>query len=188
MCVYLTAATLQFQLVCDGCPSQPSLDPREKKPWVCQHCYYEHPDPVDDPFYQSTVKSLMYFCAGILLIVRLYLSMNCAILILCYSSRILLACGSLCVHTLRKSGKTRNNLCIPWKCLWMGPGTGSRCIKDSSPVPCRRMRPFSTSQVSLLPPQVRAEKVHAVRLQCPVLTSPPLEHLLSRRHSVRLNP
>ena len=85
------------------------------------------------------------------------------------------------------TGKTRNNLCIPWKCLWMGPGTGSRCIKDSSPAPCRRMRPFSTSQVSLLPPQVRAEKVHAVRLQCPVLTSPQLEHLLSRRHSVRLN-
>ncbi|KAJ8474154.1 hypothetical protein ONZ45_g16052 [Pleurotus djamor] len=26
-----------------------------------------HPDPVEDPFYQSTVKSLMYFCATILL-------------------------------------------------------------------------------------------------------------------------
>ncbi|CAK5284348.1 unnamed protein product [Mycena citricolor] len=36
-------------------------------PWVCDSCYYKHPDPVDDPFYQSTVKSLMYFCAAILL-------------------------------------------------------------------------------------------------------------------------
>ena len=38
-------------------------------PWICDHCYYKHPDPVDDPFYQSTVKSLMYFCAVILLLV-----------------------------------------------------------------------------------------------------------------------
>ncbi|KAJ3559485.1 hypothetical protein NM688_g317 [Phlebia brevispora] len=57
-----------FQLVCDGCPNQPSLNSSEGLPWVCQHCYYEHPDPVDDPFYQSTVKSLMYFCACVLLI------------------------------------------------------------------------------------------------------------------------
>ncbi|CAL1713386.1 unnamed protein product [Somion occarium] len=54
-----------FQLVCDGCPDDVALKDR---PWVCQHCYYEHPDPVDDPFYQSTVKSLMYFCAIILLL------------------------------------------------------------------------------------------------------------------------
>ncbi|KAI0078211.1 hypothetical protein K474DRAFT_948733 [Panus rudis PR-1116 ss-1] len=52
-----------FQLICDGCPDDVALADR---PWVCQHCYYEHPDPVDDPFYQSTVKSLMYFCAVIL--------------------------------------------------------------------------------------------------------------------------
>ncbi|THG97790.1 hypothetical protein EW026_g4276 [Hermanssonia centrifuga] len=57
-----------FQLVCDGCPQQTSISSLEiKHPWVCQHCYYEHPDPVDDPFYQSTVKSLMYFCAAVLL-------------------------------------------------------------------------------------------------------------------------
>ncbi|KAF9236525.1 hypothetical protein BU15DRAFT_49908 [Melanogaster broomeanus] len=53
-----------FQLVCNGCPdgvdgSAPS--------WKCDHCYYQHPDPVEDPFYQSTVKSLMYFCAVVLL-------------------------------------------------------------------------------------------------------------------------
>ncbi|KAI0632205.1 hypothetical protein C8Q77DRAFT_1176555 [Trametes polyzona] len=54
-----------FELICDGCPDydESSLT----KPWVCQHCYYKHPDPVDDPFYQSTVKSLMYFCAVILI-------------------------------------------------------------------------------------------------------------------------
>ncbi|KAH9912622.1 uncharacterized protein BXZ73DRAFT_107352 [Epithele typhae] len=54
-----------FELVCDGCPSEDGLTSLTK-PWVCQHCYYQHPDPVDDPFYQSTVKSLMFFCAIIL--------------------------------------------------------------------------------------------------------------------------
>ncbi|KAF5338954.1 hypothetical protein D9611_008688 [Ephemerocybe angulata] len=53
-----------FQLVCSGCPSTPS---QGGTPWICDHCYYKHPDPVDDPFYQSSVKNLMYFCAGILL-------------------------------------------------------------------------------------------------------------------------
>lgn len=56
----------QFQLICDGCPDHlSSLD----APWTCKHCAYKHPDPVDDPFYQSTVKTLMYFCAAILLFV-----------------------------------------------------------------------------------------------------------------------
>ncbi|CCM01904.1 uncharacterized protein FIBRA_03975 [Fibroporia radiculosa] len=52
-----------FQLVCDGCPAT-----GENAPWTCQHCYYQHPDPVDDPFYQSTVKTFMYFCAVVLLL------------------------------------------------------------------------------------------------------------------------
>ncbi|KZT73849.1 hypothetical protein DAEQUDRAFT_702832 [Daedalea quercina L-15889] len=52
-----------FQLVCEGCPPKGTTGP-----WACQHCYYKYPDPVDDPFYQSTVKTLMYFCAGILLL------------------------------------------------------------------------------------------------------------------------
>jgi len=51
-----------FQLKCDGCPED------SKGPWVCHHCYYEHPDPVGDPFYQSTVKQLMYFCACVLVL------------------------------------------------------------------------------------------------------------------------
>lgn len=41
-------------------------------PWICDHCYYKHPNPVDDPFYQSTVKSLMYYCAAILLLVKFF--------------------------------------------------------------------------------------------------------------------
>ncbi|KAG9315580.1 hypothetical protein JVU11DRAFT_3216 [Chiua virens] len=53
-----------FQLVCSGCPDGPH---RSVPSWKCDHCYYQHPDPVKDPFYQSTVKSLMYFCAVILL-------------------------------------------------------------------------------------------------------------------------
>ncbi|KAI0051143.1 hypothetical protein FA95DRAFT_1512969 [Auriscalpium vulgare] len=53
-----------FQLVCGGCPKDSAPG---SAPWTCQHCSYRHPDPVDDPFYQSTVKTLMYFCAVILL-------------------------------------------------------------------------------------------------------------------------
>ncbi|THH03260.1 hypothetical protein EW145_g6398 [Phellinidium pouzarii] len=56
-----------FQLICDGCPKANDVSPLQKAPWTCDHCYYEHPDPVHDDFYQSTVKSLMYFCAAILL-------------------------------------------------------------------------------------------------------------------------
>ncbi|KAJ7644329.1 hypothetical protein FB45DRAFT_1115394 [Roridomyces roridus] len=52
-----------FQLICTGCPTGPRT---RDQPWVCDACYYKHPDPVKDPFYQSTVKSLMYFCAAIL--------------------------------------------------------------------------------------------------------------------------
>ena len=58
---------LQFELICDGCPSQDETSLIE--PWVCQHCYYTHPDPLYDPFYQSTVKRLMFFCAVVLLLV-----------------------------------------------------------------------------------------------------------------------
>ncbi|KAG6831651.1 hypothetical protein H0H87_004601 [Tephrocybe sp. NHM501043] len=54
-----------FQLVCSGCPTGPR-GPKDA-PWVCDHCYYQHPDPATDPFYQSTVKSLMYFCAVVLI-------------------------------------------------------------------------------------------------------------------------
>ncbi|KAG9090270.1 hypothetical protein FRC07_012149, partial [Ceratobasidium sp. 392] len=56
-----------FQLVCDGCPTQLPGQEVPDAPWTCHHCRYEHPDPIYDPFYQSTVKSLMYFCAGVLL-------------------------------------------------------------------------------------------------------------------------
>jgi hypothetical protein len=66
----LTFFFLQFQLVCSGCPSSPGRP--GDSPWICDHCYYKHPDPIDDPFYQSTVKSLMYFCAVILLLVKFF--------------------------------------------------------------------------------------------------------------------
>ncbi|KAI0689709.1 hypothetical protein BC835DRAFT_1282437 [Cytidiella melzeri] len=57
-----------FQLVCEGCPDQTTLGSLDGVPWICKHCYYEHPDPVGDPFYQSTVKQLMFFCAAVLLL------------------------------------------------------------------------------------------------------------------------
>ncbi|KAI0027622.1 hypothetical protein K488DRAFT_60868 [Vararia minispora EC-137] len=53
-----------FQLVCTGCPA--GVKPADG-PWQCTHCSYRHPDPIDDPFYKSTVKSLSFFCAAILL-------------------------------------------------------------------------------------------------------------------------
>ncbi|PVF94628.1 hypothetical protein CPB86DRAFT_788856 [Serendipita vermifera] len=66
-----------FQLVCEGCPtishgSKPHLDALAQitadPPWMCKRCYYQLPDPVTDPFYQETVKPLMYFCASILVL------------------------------------------------------------------------------------------------------------------------
>ncbi|KZT56350.1 hypothetical protein CALCODRAFT_497517 [Calocera cornea HHB12733] len=55
-----------FRLSCVGCPAElPGKEPDQ--PWMCKQCFYEHPDPTTDPFYQETVKSLMYFCASILL-------------------------------------------------------------------------------------------------------------------------
>ncbi|KAH9065400.1 hypothetical protein EDB87DRAFT_1803373 [Lactarius vividus] len=53
-----------FQLVCEGCPDHA---PTGGVSWGCKRCSYQHPDPVDDPFYQTTVKTLMYFCAVVLL-------------------------------------------------------------------------------------------------------------------------
>ncbi|KIY65228.1 hypothetical protein CYLTODRAFT_379736 [Cylindrobasidium torrendii FP15055 ss-10] len=55
-----------FQLVCKGCPT--AGPGTSSKPWICDQCYYKHPDPVDDPFYQATVKTFMYFCAVILVL------------------------------------------------------------------------------------------------------------------------
>ncbi|KAK4685726.1 Ca2+:H+ antiporter, partial [Tremellales sp. Uapishka_1] len=59
-----------FQLHCEGCPdtTDASAFRTAAEGWMCDHCYYEHPDPMNDPFYQNSVKTLMYCCAGILLL------------------------------------------------------------------------------------------------------------------------
>lgn len=44
-----------FQLHCPGAPTS-------------SECHYDHPDPTSDPFYQDQVKTLMYFCACILVL------------------------------------------------------------------------------------------------------------------------
>ncbi|KAG6903293.1 hypothetical protein C0995_000188 [Termitomyces sp. Mi166 len=49
----------------EGCPTK--HESPGDAPWICDRCYYQHPDPATDPFYQSTVKTLMYFCAFVLL-------------------------------------------------------------------------------------------------------------------------
>ncbi|KAF8333518.1 uncharacterized protein EI90DRAFT_2916517 [Cantharellus anzutake] len=54
----------EFTLVCDGCPPLSG----DGSPWHCRKCYYEHLDPASDPFYQTTVRSLMYLCASVLLL------------------------------------------------------------------------------------------------------------------------
>ncbi|WVQ97234.1 calcium/proton exchanger [Kwoniella sp. CBS 9459] len=68
-----------FELHCEGCPEpkqNPNISPipdmslallRAGDAWMCDHCFYEHPDPERDPFYQNNVKTLMYCCAAILL-------------------------------------------------------------------------------------------------------------------------
>lgn len=52
------------------------MDLKSGDKWMCDHCYYEHPDPENDPFYQENVKTLMYACAAILLLVRQLQPMN----------------------------------------------------------------------------------------------------------------
>lgn len=59
-----------FQIRCKGCPTPGQngmIDPSDQ--WKCDHCWYQHPEPTSDPFYQNNVKTLMYICAGILLLV-----------------------------------------------------------------------------------------------------------------------
>nr|XP_018264944.1 calcium/proton exchanger [Kwoniella dejecticola CBS 10117]OBR87102.1 calcium/proton exchanger [Kwoniella dejecticola CBS 10117] len=71
-----------FELHCEGCPTPAqhniSILPDSSlqmtggakgsnNMWMCDHCYYEHPDPQNDPFYQDQVETLMYGCAAILL-------------------------------------------------------------------------------------------------------------------------
>lgn len=63
-----------FEIHCSGCP-QPGGGKNHtgvidvKDSWECTQCYYEHPEPTTDPFYQTQVKFLMYACASILLLV-----------------------------------------------------------------------------------------------------------------------
>ncbi|KAA1113405.1 hypothetical protein PGT21_030757 [Puccinia graminis f. sp. tritici] len=59
-----------FQLTCSGCPDDldhPGLISQDKV-WKCKSCRYEHLSPVNDSFYQSSVKGLSYYCAGLLVL------------------------------------------------------------------------------------------------------------------------
>lgn len=69
---------LQFELRCDGCPDNPPIEVHDSlksdghnQSWGCERCFYVHPDPAQDPFYQDQVKILMYICAVILVLVRM---------------------------------------------------------------------------------------------------------------------
>ncbi|GHJ85760.1 hypothetical protein NliqN6_2162 [Naganishia liquefaciens] len=67
-----------FQLKCDGCPDNPPIEVHDtltshghNQSWNCERCYYVHPEPAQDPFYQDQVKGLMYICAVILVLAYL---------------------------------------------------------------------------------------------------------------------
>ncbi|EGG07582.1 uncharacterized protein MELLADRAFT_47989 [Melampsora larici-populina 98AG31] len=60
-----------FQLTCSGCPDGVSTKPGEintEALWKCQSCRYEHLSPVNDEFYQTSVKGLSYYCAALLVL------------------------------------------------------------------------------------------------------------------------
>ncbi|KAG0140102.1 hypothetical protein CROQUDRAFT_53765 [Cronartium quercuum f. sp. fusiforme G11] len=60
-----------FQLNCSGCPDGMSTKPGEfsqEALWQCKACRYEHISPVDDEFYQTSVKGLSYYCAILLVL------------------------------------------------------------------------------------------------------------------------
>ncbi|KAG0244017.1 hypothetical protein BGX31_009973 [Mortierella sp. GBA43] len=52
----------QFELRCTPCPESELLNPNAS----CQRCYHQQPNPTNDPFFQRSVKPLMYFCCIIL--------------------------------------------------------------------------------------------------------------------------
>lgn len=129
----------QFTLRCEGCPGVPGgrivgtapqgftnstmllfSDLSKEKPtadnqWQCDRCYYEHPDPATDPFYQDQVKGLMYFCAVILVVVsclvpsRLIAKSSDQMDNWVVYSRTLSVSGSHSGPTHRKSGRTPSN-------------------------------------------------------------------------------
>lgn len=92
-----------FQLRCKGCPEPGGgkIDPADQ--WKCDQCWYQHPNPISDPFYQDSVKILMYICAAILLLVRPSMKR------IADNSHTSSACGSRCAHTRRRSGRIRSN-------------------------------------------------------------------------------
>ncbi|MBW0481860.1 hypothetical protein O181_021575 [Austropuccinia psidii MF-1] len=61
-----------FELSCSGCPD--GVIGKDGKvlqadlSWKCKSCKYEHLSPINDGFYQSSVKSLSYYCAALLVL------------------------------------------------------------------------------------------------------------------------
>lgn len=91
----------KFELHCDGCPDGPGI-PGPQDAWQCTSCYYEHPDPASDSFYQDQVKTLMYACAGILLFVS---QRRQTVRVPLIPSLISSDCGSRCGPTRRRYGR-----------------------------------------------------------------------------------
>ncbi|TFK40690.1 hypothetical protein BDQ12DRAFT_679869 [Crucibulum laeve] len=158
-----------FQLICNGCPSAPGKQ-RPDLPWMCDHCYYKHPDPVDDPFYQSTVKSLMYFCTAILLfsyLIGLWFSLRTHASQIWQNPQQLLHPLELPTHnrlslyhklipsshgtgtrrpdSLQRKPSAGNNLGVPNACQTPGPRDGSQSLPNTSNAPSRGNQSLSPS-------------------------------------------
>lgn len=90
-----------FELHCKGCPQPGNATEAISitQSWECDQCYYEHPEPTTDPFYQNQVKFLMYACACVLLLVSVAV-------IPADPSHTSSACGSPFARTRRRSGRT----------------------------------------------------------------------------------
>ena len=161
----LLTQLLQFELICDGCPTWDGSS--LTKPWVCQHCYYKHPDPVDDPFYQSTVKSLMFFCAVILLFVSHRVPGTEHEYSQHSSSRISLVYGSRCVRTPVKFGRTLSSSFTHMR--W--PHRAAVCRYT---IACFLESPaFTISRVSLPPTRLKVMYPHVARPRFLARTSLP---------------
>lgn len=55
----------KFELECSGCPSDVKT---AADSWKCDQCSFERMSPLEDPFFHSNVKGLIYTCAAILLL------------------------------------------------------------------------------------------------------------------------
>ncbi|KOS15168.1 membrane transporter [Malassezia pachydermatis] len=55
----------KFEMACSGCPNDVNS---AADSWKCDQCSFQRMSPLDDPFFQTNVKGLVYACAVVLLL------------------------------------------------------------------------------------------------------------------------